>query len=89
MALTKEVKHDKLIPKIPECDYAHIMAVLEHTSEPEKIVESVVDSMRNGGIIFGTFYDDPFEDFEHISLDLSGARNISNIGLNVFAIQNL
>jgi 2-polyprenyl-3-methyl-5-hydroxy-6-metoxy-1,4-benzoquinol methylase len=72
----KEVKHDKLIPEIPECDYVHIMAVLEHTSEPEKIIESIVDSIRNDGIIFGTFYDDPFEDFEHISYDLSGARNI-------------
>lgn len=72
----KEVKHNELIPKIPECDYAHIMAVLEHTSEPTNIVKSIVDSIRDGGIVFGTFYDDPFEDFEHISYDLSGARNI-------------
>ena len=72
----RPVTHEKLIPEIPECDYVHIMAVLEHTSEPTKIIKSIVESIRNGGIIFGTFYDDPFDDFQHISMDLSEVREI-------------
>ena len=71
-----EVTHKKLIPKIPKCDYVHMMAVLEHTSEPEKITQIIVDNINDHGIIFGTFYDDPFEDYQHISYDLSNARNI-------------
>tara|TARA_R110000824_G_scaffold74517_1_gene189388 strand:- start:62 stop:931 length:870 start_codon:yes stop_codon:yes gene_type:complete len=71
-----EVKHSKLVPELPKFDYAHIMAVLEHTSEPEEIVEELVEKARHGAVIFGTFYDDPFDDFEHISYDLSGCREI-------------
>ena len=67
-----EVKHNKLVPELPKFDYAHIMAVLEHTSEPEEIVKELVEKARHGAVIFGTFYDDPFDDFEHISYDLSG-----------------
>ena len=71
-----EVKHNKLVPELPKFDYAHIMAVLEHTSEPEEIVKELVEKARHGAVIFGTFYDDPFDDFEHISYDLSGCREI-------------
>ena len=71
-----EVTHSKLVPELPKFDYAHIMAVLEHTSEPEEIVEELVEKARHGAVIFGTFYDDPFDDFEHISYDLSGCREI-------------
>jgi len=71
-----EVTHDKLIPELPECDYVHIMAVLEHTSEPEQIMNAIVSSIRDHGLIYGTFYDDPFEDYQHISYNLSSARNI-------------
>ena len=53
-----------------------IIDVLEHTSEPEEIVEELVEKARHGAVIFGTFYDDPFDDFEHISYDLSGCREI-------------
>ena len=72
----KVVTHSKLIPNIGSYDYCHIMAVLEHTSQPEKIIDTLVKNARDGAIVFGTFYDDPFEDFEHISADLSKARNI-------------
>lgn len=71
-----EVKHNKLVPELPKFDYAHLMAVLEHTSEPEEIVKELVEKARHGAVIFGTFYDDPFDDFEHISYDLSGCREI-------------
>lgn len=71
-----EVTHEKLVPDIPKCDYAHVMAVLEHTSEPVKIIQTIVDNIRDNGIIYGTFYDDPFDDYQHISYDLSDARNI-------------
>ena len=71
-----EVTHSKLVPELPKFDYAHIMAVLEHTSEPEEIVEELVEKARHSALIFGTFYDDPFDDFEHISYDLSGCREI-------------
>jgi len=84
----RKVTHNKLIPEIPECDYVHIMAVLEHTSEPVKVIESIIDSIRTGGIIFGTFYDDPFANFQHISADLSGARSILDDNEN-YEIKNL
>ena len=71
-----EVKHIKLVPELPKFDYAHLMAVLEHTSEPEEIVKELVEKARHGAVMFGTFYDDPFDDFEHISYDLSGCREI-------------
>ena len=71
-----EVKHIKLVPELPKFDYAHLMAVLEHTSEPEEIVKELVEKARHGAVMFGTFYDDPFDDFEHISYDLSGCRKI-------------
>ena len=71
-----EVKHNKLVPELPKFDYAHLMAVLEHTSEPEEIVKELVEKAKHSAIIFGTFYDDPFDDFEHISYDLSGCREI-------------
>ena len=71
-----EVKHIKLVPELPKFDYAHLMAVLEHTSEPEEIVKELVEKAKHGAVMFGTFYDDPFDDFEHISYDLSGCREI-------------
>ena len=71
-----EVTHEQLIPEIPACDYVHIMAVLEHTSEPTKIIQSIVNNIRDHGLIFGTFYDDPFEDYQHISYNLREAREI-------------
>ena len=52
------------------------MAVLEHTSEPEQIMNAIVSSIRDHGLIYGTFYDEPFEDYQHISYNLSSARNI-------------
>jgi 2-polyprenyl-3-methyl-5-hydroxy-6-metoxy-1,4-benzoquinol methylase len=84
----RPVIHNKLIPEIPECDYVHLMAVLEHTSEPTKIIKTIVDNIRNGGIIFGTFYDDPFDDFQHISMDLSKARDVLEKNKN-YKIENL
>ncbi len=68
-----DVNEDNNFPAIPKFDFIQVKDVFEHVYEPEKIVDNINDSIKEGGIISATT-DDEGPEMMHVSRDLGHVR---------------